>query len=410
MSTATIPPAASELLRFTRTHLRHHEAMMRATGGHFNLFQILGIGHYEVRTHSPILAELLSPQGRHGQGDVFLKLFLNQFAILNEDFKAEGSKVSTEYYIGSKTEDSGGRIDIVIQDSAERRILIENKIYAADQDKQITRYSNFDPKARLFYLTLSGAPPSNLTPEEAKMHRCECISYKDHILTWLVACRKEATCLHGLREMLSQYIALIEDLTHKSITKEMSKELIEEVVDKSENLEAFFTLVNAQDAVFTELVGRLSEQLEKDMSVGFLQMAGPLKNLGWKHAGVDYVCSELDRLNLKVRLHFDTSGYRDFCFGFMIARDGEECPLRTEVFELFRTKFPEITEIPTHFWPAWTYFKQPYRNWGHEAFEAIRSGDLARHIHTILGELAKVARQVCEIHAPIRTNPNHLVS
>src|SRR5665213_375123 len=96
MSDTPINPHVLELLRFTKSHNRHNDALTRVTGEHFNIFQILGIGHREVTTHSPILAELLNPKGSHGQGSAFLRLFLAKFRI--SEFNAENATVMTEYY------------------------------------------------------------------------------------------------------------------------------------------------------------------------------------------------------------------------------------------------------------------------------------------------------------------------
>ena len=48
----------------------------RESGDMFNIFEILKAEHYEVSTHSAILAELLNPKGSHGCTDLFLKSFL----------------------------------------------------------------------------------------------------------------------------------------------------------------------------------------------------------------------------------------------------------------------------------------------------------------------------------------------
>src|SRR5690349_20393444 len=109
-------PRALELLWFSEAHLSHTEALARATGKHFNIFQILGIGHLEVKTHSPILGELLDPHGRHGQGAMFLRLFLSQFGISDFDPESKAAKMDLEYWVGPVTERSGGRIDIVVKD------------------------------------------------------------------------------------------------------------------------------------------------------------------------------------------------------------------------------------------------------------------------------------------------------
>ena len=394
MSTA-VTPAILDLLRFTRTHLRHHEALMRATGGHFNLFQVLGIGHYEVRTHSPILAELLNPQGCHGQGAVFLRLFLRQVGIQDGEFRAEGSKVTMEHHIGTKTEDAGGRIDIVIQDESGKGILIENKIYAADQENQLARYRNFDPKARLFYLTLFGTPPSNLTRKELETHRCECISYKSHIRDWLMDCRKEAACLPGVREMLSQYLTLIEELTHQSISKEMSKELIEEILKSPENLSAFHALREAEWSVYAELIARLDADLDARASFLGLGKVGPLRDLHVKDGEFSFKNDFLTRNNLVIGFTFENGGYTNFSFGFGTVDHRLPCPVKNQVQSAFAEVFPSA-EVGTDFWPAWSYYENNYRHWRHEAFEDILSGKLAANIGAKLEKLAAIARGVSE--------------
>src|SRR5580692_3482102 len=114
MQTLATPtsPRIMELLRFAGAHRRHTEALARATGEQFNIFKILGIGHYEVATHSPMLGNLLNPKGSHGQGDVFLRLFVNSMGIAN--FDSASAHLELEYHIGTVTDKSGGRIDIVI--------------------------------------------------------------------------------------------------------------------------------------------------------------------------------------------------------------------------------------------------------------------------------------------------------
>ena len=51
-----------------------HETMAKATGGNFNIFEITEISRAEVYM-CKILYELLNPEGRHYQGNVYLKLF-----------------------------------------------------------------------------------------------------------------------------------------------------------------------------------------------------------------------------------------------------------------------------------------------------------------------------------------------
>ena len=55
------------------------------SGEHYNVFDILGVRSNEL-SHSLILTNLLDAKGKHGQKDVFLKLFLEQ---INNRFKEE---------------------------------------------------------------------------------------------------------------------------------------------------------------------------------------------------------------------------------------------------------------------------------------------------------------------------------
>ena len=57
--------------------LGHLQALAREesryTAADFNIFRLLGVARAEVTTHSAMLAELLNPDGSHGQGDRFLR-------------------------------------------------------------------------------------------------------------------------------------------------------------------------------------------------------------------------------------------------------------------------------------------------------------------------------------------------
>lgn len=393
MIATPISPRVSELLRFAESHQRHTEGLARATGEHFNIFQILGIGHLEVITHSPILAELLNPKGKHGQGATFLRLFLTQVQIVG--FDARTAWVKTEYYVGPKTEKSGGRLDIVVKDGKGVTILIENKIYAVDQENQMTRYRDFDRNAHLLYLTLRGGEPSNLAETEVDRIQYLCISYATDILAWLKECRKAAACVPNVRETITQYIHLIEELTNQSTTILMSKELIEEIIKAPESLRAFYTLRNAEMAVQTELITRLDAKLDDVAKATGLERQGPLRDLHIKDAGFYFKTPGLEQRNLKTGCIFDKGYYGDFCFGFAKQDHTKPCPVGAQILSAFKENFPAQSQEPTAYWPAWAYWEEPYKYWRQEAFEAIQSGQFVDDLKAKLEVLAKIARRVC---------------
>jgi hypothetical protein len=219
---------------------KKHEQIEELTGENFNIFDILGVRSDEL-SHSSFVSYLLSAKGKHGQKDLFLKLFITQLEtkfkyekadVLNK-FQTERSQAITEMSLGNKSSDvsNGGRIDIIIKDGT-YNIIIENKIYAPDQEKQLVRYHNHDRNAPLIYLTLGDEMPSkdSISHEEKEIELKEgidfiSISYRNDIKNWIEECIKAVYDKPLIRETLRQYIFLINELTNQSNNKIMSKEI-----------------------------------------------------------------------------------------------------------------------------------------------------------------------------------------
>ena len=209
-----------DLLTHVSTISKKYEKIAELTGENFNIFRILKVEASEAKTHSAFLSEILNPKGTHGCRDIFLKLFIK---LLGDKYKersiVEGLRdfdtisciATPESFIGFINADGteGGRIDILLRDKRNNAIIIENKIYAQDQPKQLKRYKNAYEKAPILYLTLMGRDPSDNSKENlSEGEDFLCISYKEDILTWLELCRKESVSHPILRESLSQYINL----------------------------------------------------------------------------------------------------------------------------------------------------------------------------------------------------------
>lgn len=137
---------------------KKYESLADTTGEGFNVFRILKLHAAENRTHTAFLAELLNPKGSLGQKDRFLLLFVQQFCQATDVFHTASAVVTVEKHIGfiNSNRTEGGRIDIVIRDRFGNEILIENKIYAPDQENQLLRYHNYNKRAKLFYLCQEG--------------------------------------------------------------------------------------------------------------------------------------------------------------------------------------------------------------------------------------------------------------
>ena len=120
-----------------------------------------------------IFADLLRPDGSHGQGATFLRLFLKEVERGKEDCirKArdygllDPCSVWTEYVTPGRR-----KIDIVLR-IGDRWIGIENKPWAYDQPGQLQCYLNFllkeDPRACILYLSGSGEVSGTIHEENA---------------------------------------------------------------------------------------------------------------------------------------------------------------------------------------------------------------------------------------------------
>jgi hypothetical protein len=231
---------SSEIQRFLKEvasiNLKY-ETFNKENVNNFNIFSVIRKGTEEVGLHSRFIGELLDPKGSHNKEDIFLKLFIKQLDIRNIDNEVvEGDfNVGIEQLVGDD-----GRIDLFLE-SRDELIIIENKIYAADQDGQLQRYSHAakslygGKNAHLLYLTLYGVSPSgkSLKGESELLRDMEpisqddvrCISYGKHILPWLELCIREVYDMPHLRETLVQYKKLVEKLTGKTINKRQQMDI-----------------------------------------------------------------------------------------------------------------------------------------------------------------------------------------
>ena len=97
----------------------------------FNLLTTVRKYHDEVYLHSAMIGALLNPLGLHYQKTLFLELFLKEIGLSEWGLNLDNISVYVEYH----------DIDLYITDGV-KHVIIENKIWAADQECQIIRYIN----------------------------------------------------------------------------------------------------------------------------------------------------------------------------------------------------------------------------------------------------------------------------
>lgn len=273
------------------------------SGEYYNIFQVIDMTSNETGVHSAFIADLLNPKGRHRKGDVFLKLFLDMDVFKNMNFESANAIVEREKYIGEVTDETGGRIDIHIMDSSGKCIIIENKIYASDQDNQIRRYYNYaeslKTEYRLIYLSLFGdVHDEDKTTGNDKNKKqlvqsvnYHILSYEKDILQWLEKCRSkdEVSGRPMIREAINHYINLVKYLTNQTMHSEMKKELEQLILGNNEYIRNISTLKKAIELSEISLQKQFWNSLRKKMEGKGYKVAPTPKNSNYIIASDDMV-------------------------------------------------------------------------------------------------------------------------
>ena len=226
--------------------------------------------------HSSVIASLLDTRGSHGQKCCFLELFLGCLPERFKSFDASGARTACERYIGQKTEDSGGRVDICIENSIGQMIVIENKIFAGDQEHQILRYVEFlrgrlrnrrGVKFPVLYLTPDGHSPSDdSTQADGMQCKCGvdyvCISYKDVIVPWLDKCINEMEDKPHMQEHLTTYRDIIRK---KVLGMDRNKDIINIIESTKENIKAAREISGQLDEIKIDAVTTFWRTIKKKL-------------------------------------------------------------------------------------------------------------------------------------------------
>jgi hypothetical protein len=243
-----------------------------AEEGHpFNLFSMLRNPYDEVHLHSRFLYELLNPKGSHQRQDAFLKAFLETLGI--EGFEIATAQAAREQH----------RIDVLLTNRAKQAIVIENKIWAADQPEQLFRYYQ---EARvgyediwLVYLTPFERDPSEDSikelPEILGDERLLKITYRHHITRWIETLIKMEDNPPIIRESLVQYKYLINQITGNTMSDEMKNAIINELAKGDNVLQAHKIHSVWSDVIWRierdfwqALEGKMKQQYHQILPVG----------------------------------------------------------------------------------------------------------------------------------------------
>ena len=194
----------------------HHKVLEEARlhAPQFNIFRLLGVAHLEVPTHSAFLAALLRPDGPHGQQFLFLESFFAYCQRLPHFPQLDDPVTEGEWSIQTERHTSFGNLDIVIASPMlGYLVVIENKVYAGEQHRQLARYAAWldeqqeeYPSQALIYLTPAGSAAR--TSKDDQYFR---LSYRQDMANWLESTIGQIAA-PPVRETVRQYQQLITTL------------------------------------------------------------------------------------------------------------------------------------------------------------------------------------------------------
>ena len=219
----------------------------RDTSIGFNAFALVSDTYRKENFHSDIIAAILNPSSPHGEGDLFLRLFLEHLIAVARNQGKEGlgladelSKLPLKGQIEVKRED--GRVDIQIK-APDWTIIIENKINGAvDMELQLPRYleacGGTDRVKAFVYLTASEPkePDVRNWPKKERMwilsHLINLVGFSETkpvrnlVDGWLDPCEKAAKEF-AARAVLNQYSELVRKQAGETMNQNELKGLLD---------------------------------------------------------------------------------------------------------------------------------------------------------------------------------------
>jgi hypothetical protein len=174
---------------------KYNSHVQKYLSSDFNVFEFINPDENKL---SDVIADLLKPNGKHGQGDIFLKEFLHLIELTD---KLNTQNVNATIYREASTfliKNTQKRIDILI-DLKHFGIVIENKPWATDQPTQLQDYSDFMRRRygdnyTIIYLATDGNFPSELSISAVNLKalkdngRYLSMYFRQGFLKWLNTC------------------------------------------------------------------------------------------------------------------------------------------------------------------------------------------------------------------------------
>ena len=277
-----------KLLTEVKGIVEKHKRVDEMTGKNFNIFKVCEIHDKEVLL-CRFIYQLINPKGLHNQGDVFLRKFITY--VLGGVIGDSGDGTSNNQLIITENElsnvrvykefviENNKRIDLLIKTN-EHTIPIEVKIYAGDQNDQCNDYLEYSKNSKLYYLTLYGDPPSDvsykyeskisneISYEEEQILKIEeiknvisCVSFRDDIIPWIEDCIKDINIIDKKQivDNLMQFLNAVRGLCNMG-DNDLNNNL-KDILEESKNFEAYIEMKKCERDIKIDVLTKIIERL-----------------------------------------------------------------------------------------------------------------------------------------------------
>ncbi|WP_367111585.1 PD-(D/E)XK nuclease family protein [uncultured Psychrobacter sp.] len=271
----------SEVIKIIDALKTAQSLYVRQLAPEFNIFDYINTDELGL---SRILAELLNPQGTHGQHAEFLRSFIKHClpSIVEDDNwhpfieYLEGTNVIVEETTWAS--DTRRRMDIYIEcivDDKSYGICIENKPYASDEFEQLKDYA-IELESRklthwhLIYLNEHSDTPSEHSIKADKLdafikeNKFSVLKFSD-LIDWLKTCQVQCQN-HSVTEFLTQLIKFIQK-QFMGIESMNTDNAVLEMMQKNEDyIEASIQISSNIERMKNELMKKLIQNIKVEFS------------------------------------------------------------------------------------------------------------------------------------------------
>lgn len=379
----------------------HQQAKDNLAKSHAPDFYLIDSFSINENSLSRALSRLLDPNEAHGQGYLYLELFLQQFTPeIHSEFDGQ-VLIKAEVEL-EKATNTNRRIDIYLNLAGKAFIGIENKPWAIDQQNQLNDYANYlknidvNKKWLLLYLCNNEPSKSSISDEQKNnlktSQNFKTISFSE-LNVWLEKCLSK-TKPANVRLFIEELIYFITTQVNYIMNDSALSEITKIITQSQPNIETAFHIAQSLDHVKSTLMQQLKSQLESELSQHDMELL--LSNNDISN-GFFIAFNNLTEQKLHLTFEFDYQKSNDFWWGIKKLSDNypdsDTClAVNTKMNDYFG-----VAEKPNEWWPwsAKANTNNHFKNclgWKDSPtpWLAIRDGNLAEEII----EVAKTTKKL----------------